>query len=81
MSPTAPTATPPVMPWWRYGMVWLVIGGPAAAVVAGLATVWIAERNADVEIIDPPAVSAARAAAPKAATVAEPAVRPAGPGR
>jgi uncharacterized protein len=29
-------------PWWRHGMVWLVISGPAAVVVAGFATLAIA---------------------------------------
>jgi hypothetical protein len=23
-------------PWWRFGMVWMVVGGPAVVVVAGL---------------------------------------------
>ena len=27
----------PALPWWRFGMVWLVLGGPAV-VVASLAT-------------------------------------------
>ncbi|MBG9390193.1 FixH family protein [Caenimonas aquaedulcis] len=34
-------------PWWTYGHVWLVIAGPAAVVVAALATAWIAMRSAD----------------------------------
>jgi uncharacterized protein len=34
-------------PWWRFGMVWLVIGGPAAAIVAGFATLAIAIANPD----------------------------------
>ena len=67
MSATPRNDSPPALPWWRYGMVWLVIGGPVSAVIAGLTTVWIAERNADVEIIDPPAVSAPGTVAPKAA--------------
>jgi uncharacterized protein len=29
-------------PWWRYRMLWLVIGGPAVVVVAGFATLAIA---------------------------------------
>lgn len=32
----------PQQPWWRHGMVWLIIGGPAAVVVAGFATLAIA---------------------------------------
>jgi uncharacterized protein len=34
-------------PWWCHGMVWLVIGGPAAVVVAGLATLFIAVAYPD----------------------------------
>lgn len=34
-------------PWWRYGMVWLVISGPAVVVVAGIVTAVIAVRGAD----------------------------------
>lgn len=40
-------------PWWRYGMVWMVIGGPLAVVVAGIATAVIALRGADAVV--PPA--------------------------
>jgi hypothetical protein len=32
----------PGQPWWRHGMVWLVIGGPATVVVAGFVTLAIA---------------------------------------
>jgi uncharacterized protein len=32
-------------PWWRHGMVWLVISGPAVVVVAGFATLAIAIAN------------------------------------
>ncbi|NWG74270.1 MAG: nitrogen fixation protein FixH, partial [Rubrivivax sp.] len=41
------TVTEPTMPWWRVGMVWLVIGGPLAVVVAGIVTAVIAIRGAD----------------------------------
>ncbi len=34
-------------PWWRYGMVWLVIGGPAVVVVAAIVTAVIAVNGAD----------------------------------
>ena len=37
--------TPEAQPWWRYGMVWLVLGGPAAVVVASLVTGYIAFRK------------------------------------
>jgi len=34
-------------PWWRHPLMWLVFGGPAAVVVAGFATWWIAAHGAD----------------------------------
>ena len=34
-------------PWWKHGHVWLVIAGPAAVVVAGFATLWIAIATND----------------------------------
>ena len=37
----------PVQPWWRHGMVWLVIGGPAVVVVAGFVTLALAIMNPD----------------------------------
>lgn len=37
----------PVAPWWRHGMVWLVLAGPAVVVVASFATLWIALANPD----------------------------------
>lgn len=38
---------PQTLPWWRYGLVWLVISGPAVVVVAGLITAWIAVHSQD----------------------------------
>ena len=35
------------LPWWKYGHVWLLISGPAAVVVAGLVTAWIAVTSPD----------------------------------
>jgi uncharacterized protein len=54
-SPTSRGASPvtDTKPWWRYGMVWLVVGGPAVVVVAALATAVIAIRNADEIVTDP----------------------------
>lgn len=43
-------------PWWREGMVWLVIGGPAVVVVASIATAVVAYRGADEVLREPPAV-------------------------
>jgi uncharacterized protein len=50
-------------PWWRHGMVWLVISGPAAVVVAGFATLAIAILNPDPVIVQPTSRDAAHAPA------------------
>jgi hypothetical protein len=34
-------------PWWRYKMVWLVIGGPLVVVVASFITLALAIRHPD----------------------------------
>jgi uncharacterized protein len=51
---------PLARPWWREPMLWLVIGGPAAVVAAGLATAVIAVQGSDpvirVEAAKPPAL-------------------------
>jgi uncharacterized protein len=51
-----PAATSPQRPWWREGMVWLVISGPAVVVVAGITTAVIAYRGADEVLQVPPEV-------------------------
>ncbi|MEY2890465.1 MAG: hypothetical protein RJA98_373 [Pseudomonadota bacterium] len=40
-SPDAP------QPWWRHGMVWLVVAGPAIVVVAAIYTAVLAIRHPD----------------------------------
>ncbi len=65
---TSPTDARPVadegaaMPWWRVGMVWLVVGGPLAVVVASLVTAAIAVSGAE-EVLTEPRYSAAADAA------------------
>ena len=51
-APAAPGSawTPP--PWWRVGMVWLVVGGPAVVVVASLGTAVVAYRGADEVLVN-----------------------------
>jgi uncharacterized protein len=49
-------------PWWRYGIVWLVIGGPAAVVVAAVGTAIVAIRGADPVVTAPTASHAGSAA-------------------
>jgi hypothetical protein len=33
--------------WWRYPLLWMVIGGPAVVVVASFVTFWLAWRSPD----------------------------------
>ena len=41
-------------PWWRVGMVWLVLGGPALVVVASLGTAVVAYVGADEVLVGTP---------------------------
>lgn len=50
-------------PWWRHPMMWLVVGGPAVVVVAGVATAVIATRGAD-PVLDTRATQQATATVP-----------------
>lgn len=43
---TTPSGTD-TMPWWKYKMVWLVIGGPLIVVVASFVTLGLAIRYPD----------------------------------
>jgi len=46
--PESPEKAPP---WWRVGMVWLVLGGPAIVVVASIGTAVVAYRGADEVLV------------------------------
>lgn len=35
------------LPWWRYPMVWMVIGGPLSVVIASVASAVIAWKHID----------------------------------
>ncbi len=48
--------TPASPPWWRVGMVWLVIGGPVVVVIAAVATAVVAYTGADSLVTDPEAM-------------------------
>lgn len=53
--PAARANEPPAHPpWWRVGMVWLVLGGPAVVVVASMVTVVLAYRGADDVLVATP---------------------------
>ena len=43
----ATTNEPVSAAWWRYPLVWMVIGGPALVVVASVATFWVAWHRPD----------------------------------
>lgn len=62
--PNAPDApdTPhtPAPPWWRVGMVWMVLGGPLLVVVAALITAVIAAAGAE-EVLTRPAAAEVKA--------------------
>ena len=51
-----PERNDPAQPWWRVGMVWLVIGGPLVVVVASLITAAIAAEGAE-EVLTRPAAA------------------------
>jgi len=51
-------------PWWRFPMMYLVVGGPAVVVVASLVTAVVAYRGADEVITE-------TAPPPEAATATE----------
>lgn len=53
----AKTPNPAATPWWRVGMVWLVLAGPTAVVLAGVATFRIAVTHVDPVVQVPAAVA------------------------
>lgn len=64
-------AEPPSAPWWRFPIVWLVVGGPAAVVVASIVTAIVAWRGADEVLVETPSARDAVATTrPSAATPA-----------
>ncbi|MDE2613608.1 MAG: nitrogen fixation protein FixH [Burkholderiales bacterium] len=46
-----PPASEAPLPWWRVRMVWLVLGGPLAVVIASFVTLGIALTHPD-QVID-----------------------------
>jgi hypothetical protein len=47
MTPTPNAPETPSPAWWRLPIVWMVIGGPAAVVVASFVTLALAIRHPD----------------------------------
>ncbi|MEY4975426.1 MAG: hypothetical protein RIQ97_621 [Pseudomonadota bacterium] len=50
----APISNP--RPWWRFGMVWMVIAGPLLVVIASVYTFMVAARNIDPVLLKDEAV-------------------------
>ena len=44
---TSPTLPHDPRPWWKFGLMWMVVGGPAIVVVASFVTLWLAIRTPD----------------------------------
>ena len=74
---TEPPAHPKPQSWWRFGIVWLTLGLPAAAVVGSVLSAVLAWRYIDPVVVDAPAVSSAAPPAADAprANALEPAQR------
>lgn len=48
------TSSVPSGPWWKYGHMWLVVGGPLIVVVASFITLYLAVRTPDPVYAEPP---------------------------
>lgn len=42
------TSNPTTLPWYRYGMVWIVILLPVSVVIASMFTIAVAFKNAPI---------------------------------
>jgi len=51
-------------PWWRFGMMWLVVGGLLAVVIASTAMAVVAVRGGDTSVRELAAPTADAALAP-----------------
>lgn len=65
-STTSPVDPNAPRPWWRFGMVWFMLAGPAIAVVAATASAVIAFRNADIVLTETPTATSLAAHAMRA---------------
>jgi hypothetical protein len=63
-TPAPAVPAPAARAWWKFGMVWLVIAGPAAVVVASFATMVVAFTHADIVLAESPSASASAATTP-----------------
>ena len=58
LSRIEPLQAPASVPWWRVGVMWLVVGGLGIVVIASFALLATAVRHADA-VVPHPAVRAA----------------------
>ena len=63
MTRTDASTLPPPPPWWRFPIVWFALSGPMLVVVAGLTTMAIAYRHADVVLVEVATTETARTGA------------------
>jgi hypothetical protein len=42
-----PSSATPSQPWWKFGHVWMVVGGPAIVVLASFFTLYLAISRPD----------------------------------
>ncbi len=68
-------------PWWRFPIVWFALAGPALVVVAGIATMVLAYRHADVALLEAPTAASLRADVRAVAPALQGRNHPATPGR
>jgi hypothetical protein len=64
LAASRPGEARPAAPWWRFGMVWLVLAGPALSVVAGFTILALAYRHPDAVVVQAPARGTAPLAGP-----------------
>jgi uncharacterized protein len=50
----APDAAPAPLPWWRVRLMWFVVGGPLAVVVASFTTLALAILHPDPVLVAAP---------------------------
>lgn len=46
------STAPQILPWYREPWPWLLMAGPVAVIIAGIATVWIAVASSDGLVVD-----------------------------
>lgn len=64
-------------PWWKFGHMWIVVGGPALVVLASFVTIYLAISRPDPVYADAPADSGPRVEQPGDASGAGTALTPA----